>query len=413
MKKIVLFLTALFLFFQCTNNKPLPNTYELLDREGKSGLRPPLVLRPVRVAEYRKTPRAGTRGTLLLGKVDSLSSRIALDCRNFNKSKFDTTAEILGAELKLYSDAASDSNLTIPVSVLPIRRNWEESTVTLDTLKGAFDAPLFQATLQVKKNSWSTLTFSDLSFLRAWIRDNYRTTPTFFGIAVQANGEGMAQFVSSDASLLTPNFRIVFRKTDGQVDTAVVALSKDASLLRFADPIAEGTPDFAPSLLRVGAGSGRRFLLRFDLSSLPKSATIHQALLSFKVDRDHSNTTVEGQMAVSIIAVKNDSTWEKPNELEVIGTSAVPYDMAVGSAELFSFDDSSSNLNSPVLYVSRTVQRWLTGVYANCGFLIYATNEGGNWQQTAFYSGLSDSLQAPTLTITYSLPAEPRFGGSR
>ncbi len=407
MKKTVLLFICAALLLECTNERTLPNAYELIERGGTGGLQPPVILRPERTASFRRTAAVGNSPVLLLGTFKGIYSEIALDCRNFKNAGLDSTAELLSAELRLYASAASDSELSLNVSVHPLTKAWDEATVRLDSLRCCIDAPLFTSDMNVRKSSWVDLSFQDLTFLASWIADNRNAAPNIKGLIIKSSGNGMVQFASSDAAVYAPTFRVIYKKAD-RIDTASVALSADASLLAF-DGEPENRLEESPDLLRVGNGSGRRFLLRFDLSAIPKEATIHQALLTLHVDQEHSNTSVSGQMSVSVLAVSSDSTWENPSELSVYTSSTPPYDQATASSSTFSFDDAGSALGTPVLYVSRTVQRWLTGVWPNSGLLIYPTNEGLDWQEMAFFSGADNTLRAPELKVIYSLPGRDRF----
>lgn len=407
MKRLILTILIAFIFLNCTNNKPLPNGYELIDRDGKSGMMPPVTLKAVRTATFRKISPVGSTTTLLLGAHQGLSSMIVLNTRNFRSSKIDSTTNIQAMELHLFVSALTDSALTFPVAFHKIEKSWSEYTVIADSLAGSIATePLFRAELQPKKAAWTIIPLPDLAYFKEWIKDAYATTPTLFGLALKSQSDAMVQFASADDALSAPFIKIKYLKADSTQDSVTVALSADAGLLSYKD--AADQMIFLPPSLRVGSGSGYRSLVQFDLSSIPAAATVHQALLTLFVNNDSSRTRVTGQMNVSVLAVAGDSAWADAKNISVISTSAKPYDVAVDVAKTFSFDNSNSNLNAPVLYVSRTVQRWLTGVYANNGFILYPTDEGKDWQEMFFLAG-EDPQQAPTLTVLYSLPTENRF----
>jgi hypothetical protein len=406
MKKIALILFISFFFLQCTNNKPLPNSYDLLDREGKSGLMPPITFRPSRMADYRQVKPAGSAGSVLLGSYRNLSSSIILDCQNFASAGVDTSAELVSAELHFYTIAETDSNLAVTVNVHQVQTAWSESGVIADSIKDSYSTEtLFSGTLTQDSLKWAILPISNLDFMSAWIKDDYLSTSLMQGLLIKCDlQEQMIEFASTDVSASSPFFKIVTHDTSDVYDTTFVYLSKDASLLEYSDSLPPLTLQESPELLRVGDGSGYRSLISFDLSSIPEAATIHKALLNFKVNAANSNTGADGEMSLSILAVKADSVWEKPGDLTVYSLTSPPTDAAVASNEYFAFDSST-----PVKDISRIVQRWVIKSWGNNGFLLYAGNEGKDWQEMAFYSGAQDSLLAPTLTVTYSLPAEYRF----
>ena len=408
MKRLIFAILIALISLQCTNNKPLPNGYELVDRDGKSGLMPPVTLKAVRTATFRTITPVGSTTTLLLGAHQGLSSWVVLNTRNFRSSKIDTTTDIQTMELHMFVNALTDSALTFPVTFHQIEKSWSEYTVIADSLTGSIAAePLFRAEIQPKRAAWTVIPLPEIAFFKAWIKDAYAGTPTLFGLALKTQSDAMIQFASADDAFAAPFIKIRYLKTDGNQDSVNVALSADAALLSYKD-VADRMI-YSPPSLRVGSGSGYRSLVQFDLSSIPASATVHQALLTFAVNNDSSRTRVNGRMNISVLAVDGDSAWADAADISVIPTASKPYDVAVDIAQTFSFDDSNSNLNAPVLYVSRTVQRWLTGAYGNDGFLLYPTDEGKDWQEMFFYSGVEDPQQSPTLTVLYSLPTENRF----
>lgn len=406
MKKIALILLLFLFFLQCTNNKPLPNGYELLDREGKSGLMPPMTLKSVKIAHYRRDNPAGSSATLLLGSYRNLSSSIILNCRNFAGAGVDTSAELVSAELHFFTNAETDSNLAVAATVHQVLTPWSENGVIADSIREYYSAePLFFGDLMQDTLQWAILPISNLAFMTAWIKDDFLSTSVMQGLLIKSDlQEQMINFTSSDVSTNSPYFKIVTQDTSAAYDTTIVSISKDASLLEYSDTLSPLTLQDSPELLRVGDGSGYRSLIRFDVSAIPEAATIHKALLNFKVNAENSNTRVDGQMSLSILAVKTDSAWGNPADLTVYGLSSPPTDVAVDDNEYFAFGSST-----PVQNISRIVQRWVIKSYENNGFVLYASNEGKDWQEMAFYSGEQDSLLAPTLTVTYSLPADYRF----
>jgi hypothetical protein len=78
--------------------------------------------------------------------------------------------------------------------------------------------------------------------------------------------------------------------------------------------------------------------------------------------------------------------------------------VADGSSDTFAFDSKN-----PIQNVTRIVQRWVSDLVPNNGLMIYPYYQNSDFQEMAFMPGVADTVYAPTLDITYSLPPAHRF----
>ncbi|RPH99256.1 MAG: DNRLRE domain-containing protein [Calditrichaeota bacterium] len=404
MRKIVYLFIVLLLMNHCSKNTPIQNGDDLLNRNNELGIMPELTVRPAQMAVYWQKRAAGNAATLTLGNDQSISSAIVLQWRNL--SSVDSSYRVDSANLYLHISATTDSTATMEVTAYEVTKSWAGSTVTGDSLTGHFSTtPVGGGSFIAKPSTYAVIPLTDLNFVAAWIKDAKDLTQEMNGLVLQSTSQNLlTMFSSADAATLAPFIEVTTRTETDSTEIDTVYLSDDASLFNYSGYLAEKTFDNTPQTLRVDNGAGFRSLLYFDLSQIPESATIHKALLSFYVQQDQSNTSIDGQMSAATLPLSSDLPWDDPASLVIVTSSSPPVDAAVAESETFSFDTSD-----PVKRVSSIVQKWVNDSDSNKGMVIYAANEGRDWQKMSFYSGLQDTLLAPTLTITYSLPPEHRF----
>lgn len=409
MKKILALLIAVFSLLNCTNDKPLPNGYDLLDRDNKVGLLPPVTLRPTRTAIFRQNVPAGGKGSLLLGVGKETQSFIILNCRNL--LKVDTTNTLVSTTLAMRAEYVLGDKLPFNVTAHRVTQSWDEATVVWDDVQNAFMAtPLESFEIVPGDTAWLKLPFSDLNFMNEWIKDAFKETEEMqvYGLVLKFDqATGGLVLSSSEDTAYSPYFEVVTQDSAGALDTTVAVLSHDASLLQNTAGVEEETN---PAVLKVGDASGYRSLLFFNLSDIPKEATIHKALLTLYVEpaelwvpEDSTGST----FSVAARAVVRDSLWSSTEDSVLIDSEGlVAMDVASGSNNTFAFDSQT-----PALTMSRIVQRWVAAPkdYPNYGLMLSPYFQATDFLEMAFKNSQTDTTIMPTLVITYSMPAAHRF----
>ena len=404
MKTLLGLFVSLLLVVNCTNDTPLPNSYELLDRDNKVGLLPQITLRAERVAKYWQREPAGRNSMLLLGERENLSSFIIFDCQNL--IKVDSAAQILSADLYLFADTLGET-APINVTMHQVLTSWGESSVIWDSVADYIDpSPIESFTVEPVNFDWNKIPLTNLEFLEQWINDSYRSELQIKGMLLKfETAPYVLQFLSSDVSSGPPYIRVVTRNEESaENDTTIAYWSRDASLIQYDSAIPPLETEFSPDRLQVGNGSGYRSLVQFDLSQIPRQASIHQALLSFHVNQAESSTEPYNSMSIAAQLVVGDSTWQDASSVKADSLNAATSDVASANNETFAFDSPR-----PINDVSRMVQRWVVDRYPNSGFIVYPSNANSDFQEMSFYSGVNDTTLAPTLSIYYSIPPEHRF----
>lgn len=391
----------LLLLMGCTNDKPLPGGYELLNRQEKGEL---LVttIRASKFATYWKKPVAGERATLLLGAKGELRSFIAFRFGLFVYSQLDT-ASVYSSKLRLYQRTSYNRNadsLRANVYAINTDLNWSETTAIIDTLLGRYDEKINYGPVSIAPDSGKFVELNlSPELVNKWIADD--NNPGF--ILTFDYADFLAEFYSSDAAVdtLWPKLEVAYVNKSGQKDTLLLDAVSDVSLIQYDSIIPEYELIEDPDRLLIGNGTGYRSLIQFDVSSIPDDANVHNALLQFSVDTDASHT-YGVNMTVTAIPV-GDSLWI-PSELDLKEFSGSATAYASSDVNFFNFGESSANS-----VINSYFQFWVNGTIKNFGLALQPGQEGVNPSEIRLYTGKNDSSRAPFVRITYSLPPSARF----
>jgi hypothetical protein len=412
MKKLAaLIFVLLFTFLQCTNNTPLPNGYDLLEREGKVGLQEPVTIQPVNMARFWRSVPAGEKATLLLGTGKETQSFIIF--QNLNLKKISSSATVLSAKLAMYAIDHFGDKSPFSFTAHRVERVWDEREVKWENVENGFRSDVLETWeyTPVDSAAWQYFQFTDINFITEWIADSYNATPSINGLILKFDqAPGGTIFQSTEGSSYTPYIQIISQSGE-EVDTTIAYFTHDASLLMTTNGVAEDELEENPDVLYVGNGMGYRSVLQFDFSELPVEATIHKAKLTFYIDPDNvlkSDADTDGAFSVGIGVIDSLAEWQgltMVDSLLALEPKISPgVDIATIENESFSFDSPAASVA-----VARIVQRWVSGNYPNHGFLLYPYYQATDFQEMAFKAGLMDVSKIPTLEITYSLPAAHRF----
>jgi hypothetical protein len=397
MKRIALLilLIAAWMLSSCTSDKPLPSGFENLQRTYKGELKV-LELAPTASGGYWEEPVAGSLPTLLLGKHGNAQSFALIQLTNY--TSFDT-ANVQSAKVHLRQSGRYGSGAGFTVVAHPVQSTWTEDTVVWSTVKDQYDKNTAITSFTVPNADTGWVSF-DLP--AATVNNWMTTTSSNYGLLLDfADASFMAEFVSSDASSYLGYANVVYKTKAGVLDTLTTYVSYDASLLQNLTATPEKTLEREPDRLHINNATGYRGLLRFDLSAIPKNATIHQALLSMYVDKTGSDTDSSG-IAIYADAVVNDSTWN-PTSIALDTLSTYPQAYAYEDVEKVEFSTSST-----IAAMSAVTQNWVLGNPPNYGLVLYGSS-GLDGQWVSLYSGKDQPAYKPVLKITYSLPPSSRF----
>jgi len=288
MKKLAaLIFLVLLTLLQCTNNTPLPNGYDLLEREGKVGLQEPVTLQPINMARFWRSVPTGSDETLLLGTGKDAQSFIIF--QNLNLKNVSNSATVLSAKLSMYAVDHFGETSPFSMSAHRVERVWDEREVLWDDIKNGYRSEVVQAWdfAPTDTSAWQEFQFTNTEFIAEWIADTYNATPSINGLILRFDqADGGTVFQSTEGSSFTPYMQIISQIPGQEPDTTITYFTHDASLMITTNGVAEYELEQNPDALNVGNGKGYRSLLQFDFSELPEAATIHKAKLNFYIDPD-------------------------------------------------------------------------------------------------------------------------------
>lgn len=321
----------------------------------------------------------GVLTTLLLGKSENMESRVVMRFNGIPTDK--QTAVIDSASLRLRVNYRfRDSIGTLALEVRRILKSWTESTMNWDstnvagTLNSTIDTvALFSITPQD-----SVISIRIDPVVRAWFAAG-SSTPYGFALMPSLGSTIVAGLSTySDVSVdYRPNLVISYH-TD--TDTATLSLFPSAR-----SSVSDGTVPSTPGIDYIQGGISYRTKMKFNISSLPPSASITSAQLSYAVDTPASfaNSFTRYQMIVHYALSDAASPL-----LSTYSASGNPKDStnAAYSAE-----------------VRQIVQTWHSGT-ANNGFVLRASGESQTLDRYALYGATAtDTLRRPRLKIIYSI----------
>jgi hypothetical protein len=403
--KNIYLLLVLSLFFSCTQEKSLPNAYSKLQRQKGEML--VASIPASRSGQYWSTPVAGGNSNLLLGSYDNTASSMVIFFKTL--SNIDTNT-VYSAKLILEQFSHTGSGADFSVKIYPVTVDWDETSVTWADLESGYDSSQLLGELTISAVDTAEVSDSiSVDMVNKWVKEYWiaqnggsATTLNKGILLVTEHPTFMANFYSTDYASSVPTLQVYYRPIAGGIDTVSVSANLDASLLKIGlDAPKEKTEENTNSLT-LSNGWGYRSMLYFNVSKIPLTATIHQAVLALHIASDQSRTTSDG-MTITALPIVADSTWTATAILaDSVHTAASTSGMADSSMVSFSSSAAATAL-------AGFVQKWTLGTTRNYGFLLQPSLQGYNLDKLVFYTGKSDSTLAPMLKITYSLPPTSKF----
>lgn len=362
----------------CSQEKATPVGSALYDQENP-GSENRLIVPTSRDTVYTQSVSCGSGYSLFTG------SQAGVETRAF--FVFDTVTVAGSAEravlaFRTFPYAVSASG-DIRLLVSEILSDWNEYTLTWDTRPAETGPPFAESTASASDTSDVEI---EIPLDLALSLVNPDTAAARPGLALlTGDPECVFRLYSREAGVtLSP--LLLFISAGDTADTVSVRTRKDAFVVRNETAL-------PAERLRIQNGTAERILLFFDLSAIPREATINRARLILHTDDEHVFPASEPDFAFYAYPV-SDSLWTVP-------PAAIDSTRAVSG--VFSADSTAASLTS-------IVQRWTSGVMENGGLMLKGALETSDPAGCSPYSGSApDSVLVPKLDIFYSLPPTSRF----
>ena len=330
----------------------------------------------------------------LLGKSDEYTALLPMA---FYGALFPVRDTVLveSATLKLKAVTWSgDSTAPFGFTVHRILRNWNQSTVTWDSVQtGFYDAGVTHGSYAsgAAPDTHTVTVDLDTALVRAWLQPSTDTTTTKFGIILVPTAStnivrGFEGFESSPDSVL-PTLEIVATNVAGTTrDTSVFTQGVDTFAGNRDNLITD------PGLLYAHAGIVYRSTLQFDVSFIPRGAIVNKAEMQLVLDPATTRLTrftADTVVSPHILLSSSGSSVFESDRPSAYGRRKE------GTSNIFTFS------------VPHAVQFWLLG--ANYGLLLKTVTgpETGTTELYTFFShAASDSSTLPRMQILYSTAKE-------
>lgn len=318
---------------------------------------------------------------MLLGRYQNYEARILLHFGTIFLPSRVASSNIVSASIRLIPNYYfKDSTGLLEFTIHPMTQAWRSDASTFSSTNSAFD-PAVGVISKTMTTTQDTLTYSLSSTLvRSWIDSSQSNfgillKPTL-GCNVVYGFSSLITFLEDLRPLLTIRYRV---PDTTLVDSILFATQQDM----FVADAPAVIPDSQTFIVQAGVSD--RGFLHFDMSNIPRSASVTSAGLQF--------------VRIPSQSIRNSLSYDSVFvQYLVNNTSPVP----TGTSSIFArpVDEDSSDFTADI---KNFVQQWVTGS-PNYGVAIRAYGEFFSLDRFAFYGkAAADTLYRPTLHITYSL----------
>ncbi|MFQ6112918.1 MAG: DNRLRE domain-containing protein [bacterium] len=383
---ILYFIIAWFFSSGCSDDRPIQG-FDLADPGDRGEVTKTIISSIESEESFRDTTAAtGASSVLSLGSFDNIEARIVLKFENLPD-----TISVLGASLVLHSRAMwGESMQPFTTTIHEVTRDWNEFSVTDDTLQNGFDAVNSLGSALIFPTVGDTslidtlnvesvrIDFNNPQLVRSWID----STKNNYGVLLDfSNSNFIKEFFSRNNTTNQPRLEFHFLKNDTDQDTTSVVATADAYLVR---SLME--PQSGP--LYVDNVFSRQSVIKFDLANIPRESTVNKAILKLNVQPENSILRNDG---ITIQIVRLAEPFLPPNTFKVDS-------LFTGIVALVKDSDSSIPIS-----IRSMLQEWTSQEFENHGFIIRTGTPGRDISRVAFFSSAIDSSMGPKIEVDFTV----------
>lgn len=342
------------------------------------------------ILSYNKIKRVNTysSGFLIVGQSGTYNSKALIKFSGFPTDLANATVNSAVLQLRYrnyyFPVSMQDSLGQISFNVYKVLKDLDYGTVTFNNINSSTFGTVSMGTYtgSPTADSQAVNITLDNNLARDWLKyaanENY--TPKNYGIVLSPNTtsnvlKGFYTFYSNPD--LRPKVTIIYT-LNSNTDTLV---NNGSETVFIAD--ANLTPPASEFYIQAGISYNR--VMRFDLSKIPKDATINDVQLYLYLDSSNSKLTPETIYGLNAAYI-NDSAANTNEGFNF---------RILGSKSVFMF-----RLISPF-------QRWLQGE-TNYGIIINPSNQSANLDRFAFYDiNAPNPNKRPKVVIYYTPRVTP------
>jgi hypothetical protein len=377
----------------CNDDKTIPLSSGLAD-PAQLGQR----LQATKTAALDSTASkiVNTFGTtnLWLGKFDNMESRVLM---RFAKLSLPDTVTVVAGTLKLHGNLVQGKGADFDATFHQVIATtaWDSGKVTWEN--GNFPVEFNPAPMNTQRvsavKSDSIVFQLDPAVVSSWRTVEGRQQ----GLVIQAPGAMFMKAFGSHFSTPKPPVLELITLKRGSTKNDTTRLSPSVSIYLFQRQAA-----LRQGPLYIGLGEQHQSTLFFDVSAIPKNATISRALITLEVDTLNSAfypDRLDLQLAyVGPVQIENYNF--NPLRFEPFGS----YQDTLRTAEL----DTVGTASKQVTFAATSaVQQWVSEAKNNFGVILLPVSfSARDLARAAFYSRETDAARAPKLQIEYTLPPQ-------
>jgi hypothetical protein len=340
-----------------------------------------LVLPAVRDTVYSQTVSCGTGYYLFTGTRDGVETRSFFVFDTVTVAGTVDRAVLSFRTIPYAAPASGGGDVRLVLS--PTASDWDEDGVSWDNQPAETGASFAEASAAA---SDTTDVEVEIPLDLALSLVNPDTAAARPGVALRAGDPDCVLRLFAREAGVTTSPTLLFIVSGDTTDTVSVQTVRDAFVVRNGTAV-------PPERLRIQDGTAERILLFFDLSSIPREATINRARLVLHADDENVFPASDPDFSFSVYPV-SDSSWTVP-------PTVLDSSRAVTGA--FSGDSTAT-------VITAIVQRWTSGLLDNAGLMIKGSLETTVPAGCSPFSGATpDAGLAPRLDVYYSLPPTSRF----
>jgi hypothetical protein len=372
----------------CNDDKTIPLSSDLVD-PSQLGQRQQSTKTIVTDSTANKI--ANTFGTLnlWLGKFDDMENQVLI---RFAKLNLPDTVTIVAGTLKLHSRLVQGTGAGFEATIHEVKNSWDSLTVTYqnDIFQKDFFNTVPMDIQRVESATTDSIIFKlDLAVVSSWRTKDGREK----GVLIQAPDASFTKAFHSHFSTPKQPVLELITLTKGNTKNDTARYSAVASVFVFHRLV-----ELRKGPLYVGLGEQHQSSLFFDVSAIPRNATISRALLTLEVDTLNS-TFYSNRLDLQLSQAINNFNLD-PLRFQ-------PFTSYPDSLIITDIDSVNSSMNKITFLVTTPVQRWVLDSGENFGVILFPiTFTGRDLTRAAFYSRETDATRAPKLEIEYTLPPQ-------
>lgn len=375
---------SVFIVFQsCSEKAPTKVFDELIDSTDVGEVKFLTIPKPEFESTGAVLVNTGSSPYLYLGQADGKRASIAIRFFGIEDSIAFTEARIVFKSSGFLGEPGS----MVTATVHEITTIWNQNELKYDdTVSDFFDpTPLGNLTFSASDSDTVSISF-DTALVNRWaaLPDSQR-----FGVLIRSESAfAWQRFNSLNSASEQPKLQLFHNDTTRANPIELIA-STDVFVFEILSQPVEGP-------LYVGNGFEHKTILRYDLSGIPKEATINRAKLILKIDSTNSFLNHTDGFALGA-----------ENLLEEVTDPAVSADSLVLMNKIFPLSttlgviDTSKTLT---INMNNQLQAWTAERQENFGIIFITRIPGRDLYRVALFSSKTDSSNAPKLEIQYTLP---------